>query len=302
MTDAHNHLQDARFAGRQADVMDAVRRAGVARMVVNGTGEEDWPGVAALARQFPEVVPAFGCHPWWLRHRTPSWIRTLESWLDATPGSGVGEIGLDRWMIENPEGWRRASGVFGEPPTLAEQESAFVAQLEIASRRNLPASIHCLGAFGPLGDLLGRHPRPERGFLLHSYGGPRDRIPGLVRLGAYFGFPGYFGHERKAAAREVFRHVPRDRLLVETDAPDQLPPEGWIRHPMDDPRTGRPVNHPANLGAAYEGLAAVLELDFDELVAITAANFERLFGRAFQPVGGNEPSSAMAQRRVGPGG
>lgn len=69
--DAHNHLQDERFAGRQRELMVEARRAGVARMVVNGSCEEDWPQVAALAREFPEVLPSFGYHPWYVRERTP---------------------------------------------------------------------------------------------------------------------------------------------------------------------------------------------------------------------------------------
>ena len=53
----------------------------------------------------PRIIPAFGCHPWHLAARTPDWERELEHWLDTTPGATVGEIGLDRWMLENPDRW-----------------------------------------------------------------------------------------------------------------------------------------------------------------------------------------------------
>ena len=46
--DAHNHLQDDRFAGRQNELLAACEKAGVARMVVNGACEADWPQVLAL--------------------------------------------------------------------------------------------------------------------------------------------------------------------------------------------------------------------------------------------------------------
>ena len=48
--DAHNHLQDDRFAGRQDELVAAAAQTGVTRMVVNGTRATDWPLVAALAR------------------------------------------------------------------------------------------------------------------------------------------------------------------------------------------------------------------------------------------------------------
>jgi len=50
---------------------------------------------------------------------------------------------------------------------------------------------------------------------------------------------------------------PADRILVETDAPDQLPPVEHNRFPLAG-ADGRPLNHPANLAAVYEGLAACL--------------------------------------------
>lgn len=279
VSDAHNHLQDDRFSGRQQELVSEAALAGVQRMVVNGSAESDWPAVADLARRFPEVIPAFGCHPWHLGERTPDWESSLNRWLELTPGSVVGEIGLDRWMVENPERWRNYAGLADQsPPPMALQEEVFAIQLRIAARRQVAASIHCLQAFGRLRDLLAAAPRPSCGFLLHSYGGPVEMVPEFVRLGAYFGFPGYFAHERKARQRETFRSIPPDRILLETDAPDQCLPTSWNRYPLTDVRTGSPLNHPANLAAVCEILAGVLGTDPAELSETTSANFDRLFG------------------------
>jgi TatD DNase family protein len=259
--DAHNHLQDDRFGGRQSELLAACEKSGVARMVVNGACESDWPQVLALARQNQMVLPSFGYHPWHLHERTPEWQENLEKFLDEIPGA-VGEIGLDRWK-----------------PDLSYngQEEVFLAQLRLAAERNLPVSIHCLQAWGRLHELLRNHPRPARGFVLHSFGGPAEMISTFTKLGAYFSFPGYFLHERKLRQRETFKHVPRDRLLIETDAPDQLLPPEKILHPLADV-TGRPLNHPANLPAVYAGLAEFLGEKVDALAARVAENFQRAFG------------------------
>ncbi len=280
--DAHNHLQDLRFADRQDRLLEAARAAGVARMAVNGTHEADWPAVAALARGHPgRVMASFGLHPWHLGRQSPGWSDRLVRLLDEHPEAGVGEIGLDRWILEQPDLWRAriasAHDARREPPSLAEQEAAFLLQLQIAADRNRPASIHCLRAFGRLRELLAGHERPACGFLLHSYGGPAELVPEFVRLGGYFSFSGHFLHGRKAAQREVFRAVPSDRLLVETDAPDQLLPEPLRSHPLAD-RAGAPLNHPANLPPVYAGLASVLGESVTVLADRTAANFARLFG------------------------
>jgi TatD DNase family protein len=283
--DAHSHLQDDRFAGRQETILRTAAEVGVARMVVNGACAADWPAVAALAKNHLDLVqPSFGWHPWYLDERGPDWENALARQLDAHPDAFVGEIGLDRWMLDNPGRWRALLASAGQskeaPPSLAEQEAAFVAQLRLAAGRNLSVSIHCLAAFGRLRELLAAHPRPARGFLLHSYGGPAEMIAAFAHLGGYFSFSGHFLHERKARQRDVFRAIPPNRLLVETDAPDQLPPDSAMPHRLQD-TAGRPLNHPANLPAIYGGLAAVLGQPVGTLAERVAENFTRLFGTRF---------------------
>ena len=259
--DAHNHLQNDRFDGRQSELLTLCEKSGVARMVVNGTCENDWPQVLTLARENKSVLPSFGYHPWYLSKRTPDWQKNLEKFLDAVP-SAVGEIGLDRWKPDlNYTG----------------QEEVFLAQLQIAAARNLPVSIHCLQAWGRLLELLHNHPCPARGFVLHSFGGSAEIIPALAKLGAYFSFPGYLLHERKLKQRETFKHVPPDRLLIETDAPDQLLPEDKNRFPLIDANS-KPLNHPANLVAVYFGLAEFLGEKTESLAARVEENFLRAFG------------------------
>lgn len=293
--DAHNHLQDDRFAGSQDELIAAARSVGVVRMVVNGSAESDWESVAELARRHPGfVIPAFGYHPWYVQERQPGWQDRLRRHLDGVPGAVVGEIGLDRWILECPPAAR--AGVSPElarhqAAPLAEQQEVFLEQLRMAAERNVPASLHCLQAWGAMADCLKEGPRPACGFLLHSYGGPLEMVNGLCRLGAYFGFPGYFLHERKARHRETFRAIPEDRLLVETDAPDQrlpdpeeldrvlgsrgkVPEARWALAGPD----GRPLNHPANLRWIYRGLAAVREVEGDALAVAVEQNFRRLFG------------------------
>ena len=274
--DAHNHLQDDRFGGGQSTLMTACRSAGIAGMVVNGSCESDWPQVLALAREYPEVIPSFGYHPWYLEERTPEWQTTLTHYLEQMP-SAIGEIGLDRWK---------------EGLEYAPQEAAFQWQLRLATERNRPASIHCLQAWGRLYDLLRASPRPVCGFVLHSYGGPREMIEPLARLGAYFSLPGYFAHARKERHRETFRHVPPDRLLIETDAPDQLMPDTHVRLPLNESNSGRAINHPANLPAVY-ALAAEITGDSIESVANRVEeNFQRVFGPAIDLARGPQRSAA----------
>lgn len=262
--DAHNHLQDERFQGRQAELLHAAAGVGVAAMVVNGSSEADWGDVARLGEIYPEVIPSFGVHPWYVHERTPQWLQTLEDLLDEYPRAAVGEIGLDRWKTDLP---------------YDDQEEVFLAQWNLARARNRPASIHCLKCWGRLLELLQHHPAPACGFMLHSFGGPKEMINRFASLGAYFSFPGYYLHARKEGQREAFRGVPLERLLVETDAPDQNLPDELNEFPLVDQQRAK-INHPANLRAVCEGLARIRGVRAVELSATIAENFARLFGPA----------------------
>jgi len=263
--DVHNHLQD--FAARPdfEKIIAEARGAGVARMVVNGSTEADWPVVAALARRFPElVVPAFGLHPWHVSKRTPAWRTTWENLLREFPGAAVGEVGLDRWIPDYD--WD-------------DQVAVFLEQWRVAVATDRPVEVHCLKAFGHLEVLLRDEPKPARGWILHSYGGPAEMVPGFVKLGASFSFSGYFLHPRKIEDRSaVFRAVPLERLLIETDAPDMAPPEGRRRFPCPAGESGKPENHPGNLASVAAGLAEILGMTPEALGELTTANARRMFG------------------------
>ncbi len=302
--DAHNHLQDERFGGRQGELIATCAEKGVAAMVVNGICEADWPQVLALARQYGRagnslptagvgtsnemdgvvrpttIIPSFGYHPWYIHERTADWLKTLAHFLDKVP-SAVGEIGLDRWK-----------------PGLSYdgQEEVFITQLRLAAERNLPVSIHCLQAWGRIFEILRTEPRPTRGFLLHSYGGSKEMVTPLADLGAYFSLPGYYAHAQKSRQRETFQHVPAERLLIETDAPDQRMPEPQMAeggerreerrsfwqdaktYPLIDSATGQALNHPANLAAVYAFAAELRGVTDAILAAQVENNFWRLFG------------------------
>lgn len=260
--DAHNHLHDPRFGGRQGEIIAAMRDAGVAGCVVNGTCEADWPAVAALADGFPGyVIPAFGLHPWQAHRCSAGWLDALARWLDRFPHASIGECGVDRWVRE---------------PPLAVQQEVFRAQLALAADRRLPVSIHCIRAWGPLLESLRAGPPLPRGFLLHSFGGTRELVAELTPLGARFSCSGHFLHPRKAPVLDAFRAVAPDRIMLETDAPDMLPPAHAITRPLAG-ADGVALNHPANLPAITDALAAALGLPAAELRGRAGRNFAALF-------------------------
>lgn len=256
-TDAHNHLQDPRL-GDPAPIIAAMRLAGIHRCIVNATCEADWPAVETLARAEPNFIrPAFGIHPWQAHTVAAGWQIRLSELLKNHPQASLGECGIDSWITA---------------PPLAVQLPVFTQQLRLARQLDRPITIHCLKAWGALFDAFAEAPPPAR-FVMHSYGGSIETARRLLPHGAYFSFSGHFLHPRKSAVLDVFRQLPLDRFLIETDAPDMLPPPDSITHPLPEN-----MNHPANLPAIGHALAAALGMPAADLAAITRENTRRCFG------------------------
>ena len=259
-TDSHNHLQDPRL-GDPGPLIAAMKQAGVARCVVNATREADWQAVEKLADAEPGfVVPAFGIHPWHAHTAEAGWQDRLASLLEKHPQASIGECGLDQWITS---------------PPLEIQRPVFIDHLRLARRLDRPLTIHCLKAWGALFDAFAKAPPPSR-FLMHSFSGSIETARRLIPLGAYFSFSGHFLHPRKSAVLDVFRELPPGRILLETDAPDMLPPPEIITRPLPENH-----NHPANLPAIGHALAAALGMPPETLAELTRRNARRCFGADF---------------------
>jgi TatD DNase family protein len=260
--DAHNHLQDEWLAPHLPGALDLLEGIGIAGAVVNGTIDRDWEAVARLGRERAWVIPSYGVHPWRVAERSADWEDLLRARLDE--GGVIGEIGLDRWK---------------EGLDFADQERVFRVQLGLAAERNVPATMHCLRAWGALWDIVRTEPVPACGFLLHAYGGPAEMVEGFAKRGAYFSFNGSFLDENRRRKRETFLEVPLERLLVETDAPAMPLPLERDRYPLPGTAEGEKVNHPGNIAPAYEGLAELRGLKLEELAARVEENYRKLFGK-----------------------
>lgn len=256
--DAHCHLQDERLATVYPSLQFAYEKRGVEGVIVNGTSELDWDAVKDVAADLSVVVPSYGLHPWKVAQRSERWQeKLLAYWQD--PEAGVGEIGLDRWIRDFD---------------IKDQLEVFLWQFRQGTALGKPISVHCLKAWGLLFDTLrSEATRPENGFLLHSFGGPKEMIAPFASLGAYFSLSGYFAFNRKHAQQEAFKKVPLDRILIETDAPDMLGPDSVIATKLSIDQ--KEINHPSNIVSIYGFAAELYGIEFNEFVEIVGQNMKR---------------------------
>lgn len=253
MLDAHNHLDRC---PQPAQALARARRAGVHAQVLAGVDPQGWVAQATLARE-PDLWACFGIHPWTAAaardEEEPALLAALEAALGGGLGVapvGLGELGLDRGRQVGAE-------------SLPRQERLFRAQLAIARERDLPLMLHVVRAHDRALAILRRDGLPAAGGMVHSASTPSDQVPSWLALGLHLSFAGGVTHYEKVRAAAA--RVPLDRLLAETDAPDQAP-------------AGRdPPNEPAFLPDVVAALAEVHGLPPERLAAQVEANARRLF-------------------------
>jgi|GEM_PF-25877 len=263
MFDSHCHLDVERFDADRADVIDRAREAGVRAFAVAGIGPEGWPGQSELARTNGDIVAIYGLHP---QRAAELDDRQTESALNALEGElarptlvrpvAIGETGLDRSRWSTPE-------------SLPRQERAFRAQIRLARRAGLPLVLHVLGrgVSERAMAILREEGVPERGGVVHSYSGSAEQVPQWLAFGLHLSFAGSVARPDALKTHAAARAVPLERLLVETDAPDQTPP---LHAPMR--------NEPAWLGTVIEALARVRGDDPLTLARRTEDNARRVYG------------------------
>jgi TatD DNase family protein len=249
--DAHAHLQDPRLLTDADAASGRAGAAGVACMVCCGTHPADWAATAQLCSRQPSLIPAFGLHPWEIASAGDNWFELLAQHLERFPRAGVGEIGLDHAM---------------DPATFARQEDVFRRQLALARDLGRPVSVHCRKAWAAMLEVLRHTSISEAGGMIHSYSGAPDLLPALLDFGLCISFSGTITYPRNKRAHRSIAAVPSDRLLIETDSPDQKP--------MGILQT---CNEPAFLPLVAQAAADLRNTGIREIARATRENGLRLF-------------------------
>lgn len=259
--DTHAHIHRVRtYRGDPPDkLFERAQQVGVRALLLASVDESDWdilPHFTASNRV--NVVFAMGLHPWRVVEVTPSQTRDLLDQLGMRIAHrpsrmcAIGETGLH--FDRNTDQEARAH-----------QVEVLRAHAELARSTGLPLSLHCVGAHGPMLEILLERPLPPS--VLHAYSGSAEHALRLVRAGHYVSFAANLLHAGARKVVDAARAVPRERVLIETDAPDQTPPQRGPR-----------ANEPAFVVDIAHGLAEVRGMSLDEVADCTRANACRVFG------------------------
>ena len=251
--DTHCHLEDENFSADRTEVIERAKLARVERIINFGSTMQSSETVTKLAQDFPELYAGVGIHPEEIDDFDANTCTRLAELAAEKKVVAIGEIGLDyHWEKDSS---RRLI-----------QQKIFVAQLDLARQLNLPVCVHDRDAHADTLKILQTQARGLRG-VLHCYSGSLETAREVFKLDWFIGVDGPLTFKNSAKLPEIVKAAPRDRILIETDAPYLAPV----------PHRGK-RNEPAYVVEVAKKLAELRNETLDEVAAYTSANAKNLYG------------------------
>ncbi len=263
MFDSHCHLDASEYDGDRSQVLARAHEAGLRGILVPGYEPSEWRKLSQFCAQDRLLTFGLGLHPWYLRELSESALcsalEELPTLVTQLRGAGcvaIGECGLDALHA------RRGGAA------MVTQFRVLNAHLDLARETGLPPLLHCVGAHGAMLEVLEARGILVQGGVMHSYSGSAELVPRYAKLGLSFSFAGIVTRPEAKRPHRALCAVPRDRLLVESDGPDQA-----------SRASGSTRSEPAHIRHVLEAAAAIRGEPYADLVRDTTDNALRLFVR-----------------------
>ena len=256
--DSHSHLNDEKFDEDREKTIYEIVKSGVTNFITAGYSVESSKKAIEIAKKYDFIYTTAGVSPNDIpQDEDELWKQLVEIENIAKNNSkvlAIGEIGLDYyWNTENKE----------------LQKLAFIEQIKIANKLNLPIVIHTREAVMDTLQIL-KENKVENTGIFHCCPQNRELIKEGLKLGFYISFAGPITFKNSKNAVEMINLVPNDRILIETDSP-YLAPE-----PVRGTR-----NTPSNVKFVAQKIADVKGLTLEKVEKITFENTKRILKMSF---------------------
>jgi TatD DNase family protein len=257
MIDIGINLTNKRFQKDIDLVIENAKSAGVNALVVTGTSIDESQQALELCLQHPNYLYCTaGIHPHDAKTFDAQSLESLRLLAANNQVKAIGECGLD--FNRN----------FSTP---VEQESAFVQQLELAVELQLPVFMHERDANARFIELLKPYISQLPNAVLHCFTGSQADLESCLALDLHIGITGWICDERRGKELiDIVKHIPQDRLMIETDSPYLLP-----RSMRPKPKSSR--NEPKYLPFIAQAIANARGESLKQLVQQTEQNSKLFF-------------------------
>ena len=255
--DSHAHYNDEKFDNDRYELIDNIYKSGVTRLINAGYSIESSKVAIEIAKRYDWMYTISGISPNDI-HKTnkelSEQLLELENFLikekETKEIVAIGEIGLDyHWNKEN----------------IDMQKQAFITQIELANKYDLPIVIHTREAVMDTLEILKKQIVVNAG-VFHCCPLNRELVKEGLKLGYYISFAGPVTFKNSKNADEIIQMCPLDKILIETDSP-YLAPEPF-RGTRNDSR---------NVKLIAEKIAKVKNIDLSDIAKTTYENANKIF-------------------------
>lgn len=251
MIDSHSHIGFEELKDNLPQLIERAEKCGVEKILTVACSPEQIDDLKEILDTYENIYGAFGVHP--NESHTLISENELTKIITSHPKIiGVGETGLDYYYEYAPKN---------------KQKENFVTHINVARKLNKPLIIHTRSADDDTVEIL-TNSYKEGMFkgVLHCFTGTRQLAECALNLGFYISASGVITFKKSEDLREIFKSVPLERLLVETDAPYLAPV----------PFRGK-QNEPAFIPYTLQTLAEIKGIAIDKMAEVTSENFKHLF-------------------------
>lgn len=249
--DTHCHLDDISFDADLSAVLERAKANNIDKIIIPGANINDLAKAQKIANKYENIYFSAGVHPY---HADEIDENTLEKYLKDKKCVAVGECGLDYFRLpkENTQDYK------------ATQKAVFLTQIQLAIKTKKPLIVHVRDANEDCFNMIKANFNELVGGVFHCY----NASPIFLDLSSkfYFGIGGVLTFKNAKNLVEILPKIPKERLLLETDAPYLAPV----------PKRGE-RNEPAFTSFVAAKMSEILNLSLEEVENLSTQNALRLF-------------------------
>jgi TatD DNase family protein len=252
LVDTHCHLDMEAYNDDLEEVLLRAEINSVTTILTIGIDLKSSQRAVQIANKYKNIYAAVGIHPHHAEEVSPVILNDLQKLAEEKKVVAYGEIGIDTVKNYAP---------------LAAQRDAFIRQLNLAKKLDLPVIIHDREAHEEVYSLLLANGPFPAGGVIHCFSGDSELALKFINLGFYISIPGVVTFKKAEMLQNAAANIPLDKILIETDGPFLAPV----------PQRGK-RNEPLLTLYIAKKIAELKETTLDKVATQTTINAENLFG------------------------
>jgi TatD DNase family protein len=248
--DSHCHINFPELENIFDEVLENMRQNEVSHALCVSVNLEDFPQVRLLAERHDHIYASVGVHPDHESDAEPT-EELLVELAEHPKVIAIGETGLDYFRLKGDLEWQR---------------TRFRTHIRAARKCRKPLIVHTREAAQDTLRLMDEEGAAEAGGVMHCFTESLEVARAAIEMNFYISFSGIVTFKNATSLKDVARHIPLDRILIETDSPYLAPV----------PYRGK-LNQPAYVKHVAEEIAALRGISLEKVGRATTDNFRRLF-------------------------